>query len=187
MYKRFGIDGRLLGHSALVRSGQLSREEAIESISQPPVYDPDIVQMVKKRLGFSDAEFEGLMNLPEKTYHDFKTYKQTFERMRGLFWLLYKLDRVPKSFYMKYTAPHLRSQPYRAAAPAESTGFDRVDTQSRGCKPDLNSQNGGLTRLADRGLPRPIPHDKTTANPSRNNGDRAPVVRVGRGLPQFGL
>ena len=119
MYKRFGIDGRLLGHSALVRSGQLSREEAIDSISQPPVYDPDIVQMVKKRLGFSDAEFEGLMNLPEKTYHDFKTYKHTFERMRGLFWLLYKLDRVPKSFYMKYTAPHLRSQPYRAAAPAE--------------------------------------------------------------------
>ena len=120
MYKRFGIDGRLLGHAALVRSGQLPREEAIESLSQPPAYDPDIVQMVKKRLGFSDAEFEELMNLPEKTYHDFKTYKQTFERMRWLFWLLYKMDRVPKSFYMKYTAPHLRSQPYREAVPAES-------------------------------------------------------------------
>ena len=120
MYQRFGIDGRLLGHSALVRSGQLSRQDAIDSISQPPDYDPDIVQMVKKRLGFTDEEFEGLMNLPEKTYHDFKTYKQTFERMRWLFWLLYKADRVPKSFYMKYTAPHLRSQPHRVTVPGEA-------------------------------------------------------------------
>jgi len=66
--------------------------------------------MVKKRLGFSEAEFEAMMNLPEKTYHDFKTYKKTFERLRWLFWLLYKADRVPKSFYMKYTAPHLQAQ-----------------------------------------------------------------------------
>jgi len=46
-----------------------------------------------------------VMNLPKRTYRDFKTYKQTFERLRWFFWLLYKLNRVPKSFYIKYTAP----------------------------------------------------------------------------------
>jgi hypothetical protein len=43
------------------------------------------------------------MNLPKRSYRDFTTYKQTFERMRPLFWAMYKLDMVPKSFYMKYT------------------------------------------------------------------------------------
>jgi len=120
MYKRFGIDGRLLGHAALVRSGQMSREEGLDLLSVPPEYDPDLVQMVKKRLGYSDLEFEEIMNLPEKTYHDFKTYKKTFERLRWLFWLLYKAERVPKSFYLKYTAPHPQPQPKPAKVPAEN-------------------------------------------------------------------
>lgn len=105
MPKRYGIDTRLLGHAALVRSGQMSRQQGLELIAQPQPYDPELVEMVKKRLGFSDEEFEAIMNLPKKTYRDFKTYKQTFERLRWLFWALYKLDRVPKSFYMKYTYP----------------------------------------------------------------------------------
>jgi hypothetical protein len=45
------------------------------------------------------------MNGPKRHYSDFKTYKDTFERLRPLFWLLYRLNRVPKSFYMKFTHP----------------------------------------------------------------------------------
>ncbi len=105
MPQRYGIDTRLLGHAALVRSGQMTREQGLELISQPQTYDPELVEMVKKRLGFSDEEFDAIMHLPKKTYRDFKTYKHTFERLSWLFWILYKLDRVPKSFYMKYTHP----------------------------------------------------------------------------------
>jgi len=104
--KRWGIDGRLLGYSALIRSGQLEREQGLELISQPAPYDPEIVELVKKRLGFSDSEFEALMTMPKHNYKEFKTYKHTFEQMRPLFWALYKLNRVPKSFYMKYCFPH---------------------------------------------------------------------------------
>ncbi len=103
--KRYEVDTRLLGHAALVRSGQMTREQGLELISQPQTYDPELVEMLKKRLGFSDEEFDAIMHLPKKTYRDFKTYKQTFERLSWLFWILYKLDRVPKSFYMKYTHP----------------------------------------------------------------------------------
>ncbi len=102
---RYRIDTRLLGYAALVRSGQMSREQGLELISQPQSYDPELVEMVKKRLGFSGEEFERIMTLPKKTYRDFKTYKHTFEKMRPIFWMLYKLNRVPKSFYLKYTAP----------------------------------------------------------------------------------
>jgi N-acetyl sugar amidotransferase len=105
MPRRFGVDQRLLGFAALVRSGQMGREEGLRLMAEPPTLDPEIVALVKKRLGYSDVEFERVMNLPRRTFRDFPTYKRTFERLRPLFWALYRMDRVPKSFYMKYTAP----------------------------------------------------------------------------------
>ncbi len=103
--QRYGIDTRLLGYSALVRSGQLTREQGLQEIASPYYFDPQELEYVKKRLGFSDKEFDGLMKLPKKTYRDFDTYKKSFERLRWFFWLMYKLGRVPKSFYLKYTVP----------------------------------------------------------------------------------
>ena len=103
--KRFGMDTRLLGHSALIRSGQLTREDGLRLINEPPTFDPALVDMVKKRLGFSDAEFERLMTMPRHTHREFETYEATFKRMRLFFWLMYRLDRIPKSFYVKFAAP----------------------------------------------------------------------------------
>lgn len=102
--RRFSIDMRLLGYSALVRSGQMLREEGLELIQHPPNPDPGLIEMVKKRLGFSDEEFEYYMTIPKKTYRDFKTYKQLFEKMRPFFWILAKMDLIPMSFYIKYTS-----------------------------------------------------------------------------------
>lgn len=104
MPQRFGIDNRINGYAALARSGQMTQEEGIELMQEPPKCDPEIVEIVKKRLGFSDEEFDHLMNLPKKTYKDFDTYKPTFERLRPFFWLLSEMDLVPKSFYIKYTS-----------------------------------------------------------------------------------
>lgn len=102
--KRFNVDTRVLGYSALVRSGQMTREEGIQLLELPHEFDIEIVDVVKKRLGFSDAEFEQVMALPKRHYREFKTYKPAFERMRPFFWLMYRMDLVPKSFYLKYTA-----------------------------------------------------------------------------------
>ena len=103
---RFGIDQRRNGYSALIRSGQITRSEGLRLMAEPPYLEDEIVELVKKRLGFSDEEFEKVMNLPKKNFTDYKTYKKTFERMRPFFWLMYKMDMVPKSFYLKYTAKH---------------------------------------------------------------------------------
>lgn len=102
--RRFGIDTRLLGHSALVRSGQLSRGEALDAVAQPRTYDASLVTMVKKRLGFTDDDFERFMTMPRHTHREFDTYESTFKRLRWFFWLMYKLDRIPKSFYVKFAA-----------------------------------------------------------------------------------
>ena len=120
--RRYGIDGRLLGHAALVRSGQLDREAALAMLAEPPETLTDVIELVQKRLNLPDAEFEAVMSAPRRTYADFTTYKKTFERLRPLFWLLYKADRIPKSFYEKFTRPDSAVAEVRRPAPAPSTG-----------------------------------------------------------------
>ena len=58
---------------------------------------------MKKRLNFTDDEFDQVISQPKRTYRDFKTYHETFRRLRPFFYLMYKTNRVPKSFYLKYT------------------------------------------------------------------------------------
>ncbi|NKE71096.1 N-acetyl sugar amidotransferase [Candidatus Manganitrophus noduliformans] len=101
--RKFGIDLRYSEFSALVRSGQMTRSQALEKIKEPKPFDPTILEEMKKRLDLKDEEFDRLMNLPRKTYKDYQTYKETFERMRWFFWVMYRFNLVPKSFYMKYT------------------------------------------------------------------------------------
>lgn len=101
--RRWNMDFRIAGYSAYCRNGWMTREEALRLMAEPPHLEPGLLEFLKKRLGFSDEEFESLMTMPKKSYKDYPTYKQTFERMRPFFWLMYKMDLIPKSFYMKYT------------------------------------------------------------------------------------
>lgn len=103
--KRWQINFRQIELSALVRSGQLDRDSAIEQFGGPRQGDAELIAMVKKRLGFSDDEFDAVMTMPKHTYREFATYKNRFEKLRPLFWLLWKLNRVPKSFYEKFCKP----------------------------------------------------------------------------------
>lgn len=129
--RRWGIDGRLLGHCALVRSGQMSREQALDELARPVSYDPEIVSLVKRRFNFSDSEFEQLMTQPPKTYRDFPSYKRTFELTRPLWWALYKAHRVPKSFYLKYCFPH-RDKPFTGHHQPHLRGEAAIHLESRG-------------------------------------------------------
>ncbi len=103
--KRFNIDQRNNSLSAAVRNGLLSREEAIKEYSSQPHLEDGLVEYFKKRLNFSDEEFEKYMKAPAKSYTDFKTYKKRFEFFRPLFFSLAKLNLVPMSFYLKYCFP----------------------------------------------------------------------------------
>jgi hypothetical protein len=100
--QRFGLDQRVNELSGRVRSGQLDRETAQREYDADPVVDPEILAMVKKRLGYSEKRWVELMEAPRRHYTDYPTYKKTFERLRAFFWVLYRLDRVPKTFYVKF-------------------------------------------------------------------------------------
>ena len=103
--QKFHSDFRNNTLSALVRNGKMSRLAALREYATPPPIEPELLAYFKKRLGLSDAEYERLMNMPPKSWHEFPTYKKRFEFLRPLFHLLAKRNLVPMSFYLKYCLP----------------------------------------------------------------------------------
>jgi len=76
--KKFKIDLRYSEFSALIRDGQLTRNGALELIRQPKPFDQGIIDEILKRLNLTKLEFEDIMKAPNKTFRDYKTYKQRF-------------------------------------------------------------------------------------------------------------
>ncbi len=104
--KKFNIDYRNNSLSAAVRSGHMDRAQAIdEYYNHPPYLETDLLAYFKKRLGFSDSDFEHIMKEPPHYWYEFPTYKTRFERLKPLFYVLMRAQLVPHSFYMKYCFP----------------------------------------------------------------------------------
>lgn len=104
---KFNADLRGPELSGLIRAGHITRDEAFKRLAEPKQIDKGIIELVQKRLGISDQELEKYMKAPNKTFRDYKTYKTFFENFKWLFWVLYKLNFVPQSFYIKYTSKDL--------------------------------------------------------------------------------
>ena len=99
--QKFNTDLRNNSLCGEVRTGKKLREEAWSEYNMPPSVD-DVVDYFKKRLGFSDEEYNRIMNEPPVHWTEYPTYKKRFELLRPLFYILVKANLVPQSFYMKY-------------------------------------------------------------------------------------
>jgi N-acetyl sugar amidotransferase len=86
--KKFGYDLRKSYYSALICSGQITREEALRDLEQPPA-PPQLIEQdrsyVLKKLGLTDAEFDAILAAPNKTYAD---YPNTDGLWRRLDWFV---------------------------------------------------------------------------------------------------
>ncbi|HEX6361928.1 MAG TPA: LPS biosynthesis protein, partial [Albitalea sp.] len=103
--QKFRSDFRNNTLSALVRNGTMSREDAWAAYCTEPTIEGELLAYFKKRLGLADAEYERVMLEPPKSWHEYPTYKQRFERLRPLFAVLARANLVPMSFYLKYCFP----------------------------------------------------------------------------------
>jgi hypothetical protein len=77
--RRFGWDTRRSRLSAMVASGQATREAALEMLSKPayPAEEMEADRRVLcQSLGITDAYFEELMNLPLKHFADYPSYRR---------------------------------------------------------------------------------------------------------------
>ena len=79
---KFGYDKRLAHLSSLIKSGQLSREAALEEL-QRPTYDPELQaedkKFVAKKLGVSVSELDEIFARPRKDYTDYASNKKLLD------------------------------------------------------------------------------------------------------------
>ena len=80
--KRFGYDVRRVQYSSLIVTGQMTREEALEKLQTLP-YDPETIEheieFVANKLGITVDELKGYMDLPKRTYRDYKSQRQIYD------------------------------------------------------------------------------------------------------------
>lgn len=101
--KKFGIDRRKFAYSALVRSGQMSRDAALERISKIyEIEDPDVISLCIKRLGLSEAELEEILRQPPKNFRDYPNVYNLIRRAKWLVIPLEKLGLIPTIATVKY-------------------------------------------------------------------------------------
>jgi hypothetical protein len=73
--KKFGYDKRRAHFSSLILTNQMTRDEALEKISQPAYDDETIAhdfEYVATKLDISVDELRAFMNGPNRTYRDYK-------------------------------------------------------------------------------------------------------------------
>jgi len=100
--KKFGIDKRKVEYSALIRSGLMTREEALKDLSHPYPYKQEDVEFVIKKLGFSQTEWEQIMQAPRKTFKDFPTYYSIIKKTQFPLKIAAQMNIIPKILYEKY-------------------------------------------------------------------------------------
>jgi len=103
MRTKFKIDRRIYNYSALIRSGQMSKEDAIKRVGEVYVIeDPKVIDLCIKRLGLSRKEFDEILTKPVKTFRD---YPSNYSKLKYLKWpikILSKWNFLPSIAYDKY-------------------------------------------------------------------------------------
>lgn len=109
MPEKFGIDKRKITHSALVRSGEMTREEALASLEQTEEERERIredVEYVIKKLGLTEAEFQEILERPNKTFLDYPSYYPLFQKLKPIM-------RTAVRFALPWTPPMIREMDAR--------------------------------------------------------------------------
>ncbi len=83
--KKFNIDKRKGHLSDLIRSGQISRDEALQKMDEPG-YDDTLLRQDKnfviKKFGVTEAEFEALLTAPPNTFRDYPNQYTTVQNLK---------------------------------------------------------------------------------------------------------
>ena len=102
--KKFGIDRRRTGLSALVRSNQINRSEALEILSQPPLLndEKELKNYILDKLDLKEEEFDKIMKQENKNFMNFLTYYDFFKHFKFFAKFFYKIGVIPKILYLRY-------------------------------------------------------------------------------------
>lgn len=101
--RKFGIDKRKLGLSARIRSGKMTRQEALDILAGASYPEnSDIVEYTQRKLELSREDFAAIMAAPVKTFRDYPTHYPLLRSLRRPLALGARLGLVPPVLYYKY-------------------------------------------------------------------------------------
>lgn len=100
--KKFGIDKRIVSLSGPVRSGHITRAQALEELSHPPDVDDKLVQYCVNKLRITRAEFDGYFNSPAKNYRDYFTSENILRFFKFPVYIAVKMGFFTPVLYEKY-------------------------------------------------------------------------------------
>ena len=102
---KFKIDKRKTELSALIRSGQITRAEALHELSSSHYeYDPKVVDYTRTKLGLSEEEFNTIIKSPIKSHDDYPTYLPLIKALKFPIKIATKLKLLPHILYLKYAS-----------------------------------------------------------------------------------
>lgn len=107
--KRANIDGRKNELCAYIRRGMVTKSKARDILNTPIVHNLELLNEVLSRLLISEEDLNMFIAAPIKRWNQFNTYKPFFERTKILWYILYRVKIVPKSFFAKYCVRYKRS------------------------------------------------------------------------------
>jgi N-acetyl sugar amidotransferase len=96
--KKFGYDTRKVQFSSLILTGQMSRNDALEKLSGPALDENTIRQefeYIANKLNISIQQLESFMNLPNKTFRDYRS-SVFFYNLGAMAMKLFGLERGGK-------------------------------------------------------------------------------------------
>ncbi|MFP4501692.1 MAG: N-acetyl sugar amidotransferase [Candidatus Hydrogenedentota bacterium] len=100
---KFGFDWRVVELSAKVRTGVITRQEALGALQNLPWFEnEEMVGYALKKQGFSREEFDRILEAPNKYFTDYPSYYPLLRTMKWPIWLLCRLHVVPGHAYEKF-------------------------------------------------------------------------------------
>jgi N-acetyl sugar amidotransferase len=101
--KKFNIDKRKTELSALIRSGQITRKEALNELETAEyVYDEEVVRYAINKLGISKDDWESIISSPVKSHDDYPTLLPFIRLLKLPVRVAVKFKALPSIFYLKY-------------------------------------------------------------------------------------
>jgi N-acetyl sugar amidotransferase len=101
--RKFNIDKRKLHYSALLRAGQLTREQALIKVQTDPYNEgEELYNYCLKKLDFTKEEFDQIMEELPKSFLNYKSYYSFIKLMKNPIKWATRLGIIPDTVYMKY-------------------------------------------------------------------------------------
>jgi len=102
---KFNIDKRKIELSALIRSGQIKREEALNELNSSSYkYDPSVIDYARNKLELSETEFKNIMENPVKSHDSYPTYLYLIRTLKWPIKIATRLRILPHILYLKYAS-----------------------------------------------------------------------------------